>query len=213
MASFLKEQVCDFLTIGEKINYKPCYSMTVSARTHAHLSAAAQGERIGPSPPFLFPAGLDRLLVVADPSCLASGGVIAALRSKSSTLGPRARRGELGLTAVAFSLSIRSHLHLGFAFRPREHLLAQAVHQVAPAGRTARIQRVFLVLPRGRPPESSSNAPATGGNATADRQGKLHDGRVTYRRTSTIHGGGTATFGSTFAISGNGFLTPLMART
>ena len=44
--------------------------MTVSARTHAHLSAAAQGERIGPSPPFLFPAGLDRLLVVADPSCL-----------------------------------------------------------------------------------------------------------------------------------------------
>ena len=79
---------------------------------------------------------------------LVAAGVIAALRSKSSTLGPRARRGELGLTAVAFSLSIRSHLHLGFAFRPREHLLAQAVHQVAPAGRAARIQRVFLVLPR-----------------------------------------------------------------
>ena len=82
----------------------------------------------------------------------------AALQSKSSTLGPRARGDELGLTAVAFSLSIRSHLHLGFASRPREHLLAQAVHQVAPAGRAARIQRVFLVLPRGRPPESSSNA-------------------------------------------------------
>ena len=158
VASFLKEQMCDFLTTGET-QYKTCIYDCVRTRART-LPAAAQGERIGPSPPFLFPAGLDRLLVVADPSCLASGGwsVIAALRSKSSTLGPRARRGELGLTAVAFSLSIRSHLHLGFAFRPREHLLAQAVHQVAPAGRAARIQRVFLVLPCGRPPESSSNA-------------------------------------------------------
>ena len=158
MASFLKEQVCDFLTTGEKNNIKPVIYECVRTRART-LPAAAQGERIGPSPPFLLPAGLDRLLVVADPSCLASGGwTPAALQSKSSTLGPRARGDELGLTAVAFSLSIRSHLHLGFAFRPREHLLAQAVHQVAPAGRAARIQRVFLVLPCGRPPESSSNA-------------------------------------------------------
>ena len=57
----------------------------------------------------------------------------AALQSKSSTLGPRARGDELGLTAVAFSLFICSHLHLGFAFRPSEHLLAQAVHEVARA--------------------------------------------------------------------------------
>ena len=57
----------------------------------------------------------------------------AALQSKSSTLGPRARGDELGLTAVAFSLFICFHLHLGFAFRPSEHLLAQAVHEVARA--------------------------------------------------------------------------------
>ena len=58
----------------------------------------------------------------------------AALQSKSSTLGPRARGDELGLTAVAFSLFICFHLHLGFAFRP-SHLLAQAVHEVARARR------------------------------------------------------------------------------
>ena len=68
----------------------------------------------------------------------------AALQSKSSTLGPRARGDELGLTAVAFSLFICFHLHLGFAFRPSEHLLAQAVHEVARARRAVRIQRVLL---------------------------------------------------------------------
>ena len=86
----------------------------------------------------------------------------AALQSKSSTLGPRARGDELGLTAVAFSLFICFHLHLGFAFRPSEHLLAQAVHEVARARRAVRIQRVLLVLARGRCPESSSNARAHG---------------------------------------------------
>ena len=72
VASFLKEQVCDFLTTG-KNNIKPVIYDSVRTRART-LPAAAQGERIGPSPPFLFPAGLDRLLVVADPSCLASGG-------------------------------------------------------------------------------------------------------------------------------------------
>ena len=74
----------------------------------------------------------------------------------------RARGDELGLTAVAFSLFICFHLHLGFAFRPSEHLLAQAVHEVARARRAVRIQRVLLVLARGRCPESSSNARAHG---------------------------------------------------
>ena len=158
MASFLKEQVCDFLTTGGKNNIKPVIYDSVRMRARTHPQQRKQREL----------ARLRRLSFLRDliVFCLCStplawlvaAGVIAALRSKSSTLGPRARRGELGLTAVAFSLSIRSHLHLGFAFRPREHLLAQAVHQVAPAGRAARIQRVFLVLPRGRPPESSSNA-------------------------------------------------------
>ena len=87
---------------------------------------------------------------------------VAALQSKSSTLGPHARGDELGLTAVAFSLFICFHLHLGFAFRPSEHLLAQAVHEVARARRAVRIQRVLLVLARGRCPESSSNARAHG---------------------------------------------------
>ena len=73
MASFLKEQVCDFLTTGGKNNIKPVIYECVRVRART-LPAAAQGERIGPSPPFLFPAGLDRLLVVVDPSCLASGG-------------------------------------------------------------------------------------------------------------------------------------------
>ena len=68
VASFLKEQVCDFLTTGEKNSIKPV--IYDSVRTYARtLPAAAEGERIGPSPPFLFPAGLDRLLVVVDPSC------------------------------------------------------------------------------------------------------------------------------------------------
>ena len=78
--------------------------------------------------------------------------------SVSIELGPRARGDELGLTAVAFSLFICFHLHLGFAFRPSEHLLAQAVHEVARARRAVRIQRVLLVLARGRCLESSSNA-------------------------------------------------------
>ena len=44
-----------------KKQHKTCIYDCV--RTHARtLPAAAQGERIGPSPPFLFPAGLDRLL-------------------------------------------------------------------------------------------------------------------------------------------------------
>ena len=73
VASFLKEQVCDFLTTGEKNSIKPVIYDSVRTRART-LPAAAEGERIGPSPPFLFPAGLDRLLVVADPSCLASGG-------------------------------------------------------------------------------------------------------------------------------------------
>ena len=123
--------------LQEKNNIKPV--IYDSVRTHARTHTTRRGGR----------------------RCRAAFGrawVMAGLRSKSSTLRRGALREEPGLTAVAFSLSILSHLHLGFAFRPRQHLLAQAVHQVAPAGRAARIQRVFLVLPRGRPPESSSNA-------------------------------------------------------
>ena len=134
MASFLKEQVCDFLTTGGKNSINPVIYECVRMRART-LPAAAEGERIGPSPPFLFPAGLDRLLVVVDPSC---SGVRLDLQSKSSTLGPHARGDELGLTAVAFSLFICFHLHLGFAFRPSEHLLAQAVHEVARARRARR---------------------------------------------------------------------------
>ena len=36
MASFLKEQVCDFLTTGEKNNIKPVIYDCVRMRTHAH---------------------------------------------------------------------------------------------------------------------------------------------------------------------------------
>ena len=36
MASFLKEQVCDFLTTGDEKQYKTCYSMSVSACARAH---------------------------------------------------------------------------------------------------------------------------------------------------------------------------------
>ena len=68
VASFLKEQVCDFLTTGGKNSINPVIYDSVRMRART-LPAAAEGERIGPSPPFLFPAGLDRLLVVVDPSC------------------------------------------------------------------------------------------------------------------------------------------------
>ena len=134
-------------------------SMTVSARAHAHYPPRRKERELVRLRRFSFLRDLIVFWLLLTPlAWLVAAGVIAALRSKSSTLRRGALREEPGLTAVAFSLSIRSHLHLGFAFRPREHLLAQAVHQVAPAGRAARIQRVFLVLPRGRPPESSSNA-------------------------------------------------------
>ena len=105
----------------------------------------------------------------------------AALQSKSSTLGPRARGDELGLTAVAFSLFICFHLHLGFAFRPSEHLLAQAVHEVARARRAVRIQRVLLVLARGRCPESSSNARAHGCGIIWSLLARIH-------RSGTVRG-------------------------
>ena len=36
MASFLKEQVCDFLTTGEKNSIKPVIYDSVRTRTHAH---------------------------------------------------------------------------------------------------------------------------------------------------------------------------------
>ena len=139
--------------------------MRVSARTHAHYSPRRKETELVRLRRFSFLRDLIVcwlwLILLA---WLVAAGVIAALRKQVEYASAAAHAGsELGLTAVAFSLSIRSHLHLGFAFRPREHLLAQAVHQVAPAGRAARIQRVFLVLPRGRPPESSSNARAHGG--------------------------------------------------
>ena len=38
MASFLKEQVCDFLTTGGKNNIKPVIYDCVRTRTHAHHS-------------------------------------------------------------------------------------------------------------------------------------------------------------------------------
>ena len=157
MTSFLKEQVCDFLTTGGKNSIKPVIYDSVRTRARTHSQRRKQRE-LARLRRFSFRRDLTVFRLCSTPLAWLVEAMTVAPRSISRTLGPRARRGELGLTAVAFSLSIRSHLHLGFAFRPREHLLAQAVHQVAPAGRAARIQRVFLVLPRGRPPESSSNA-------------------------------------------------------
>ena len=90
MASFLKEQVCDFLTTGEKNNIKPVIYDCV--RTHARtLPAAAQGERIGPSPR----AGTDRGRFLAihplpPPSWLCIS--TARTSSRSSSPPGRARR-------------------------------------------------------------------------------------------------------------------------
>ena len=122
-----------------KPSIKPV-SMIVSARAHAHYPPRRKERELVRLRRFSF---LRDLILLA---WLVAAGVIAARGSQSSTLRRGALREEPGLTAVAFSLSIRSHLHLGFAFRPSEHLLAQAVHQVAPAGRAANAQGLESLL-------------------------------------------------------------------
>ena len=97
MASFLKEQVCDFLTTGEKNNIKPVIYDCVRMRTHAHYPPRRKERELVRLRRFSFLRDLIVFWLWLTPlAWLVAAGVIAALRSKSSTLGPRARRGELG---------------------------------------------------------------------------------------------------------------------
>ena len=88
MASLLKEQVCDFLTTGGKNNIKPVIYECV--RTHARtLPAVPRKEReLVRLRRFSFLRDLiDFWLWLTPLAWLVAAGVIAALRSKSSTLG------------------------------------------------------------------------------------------------------------------------------
>ena len=97
MASFLKEQVCDFLTTGEKNNIKPVIYDSVRMRTHAHYPPRRKERELVRLRRFSFLRDLIVFWLWLTPlAWLVAAGVIAALQSKSSTLGPRARRGELG---------------------------------------------------------------------------------------------------------------------
>ena len=85
--SFLKEQMCDFLTTGET-QYKTCIYDCVRARTHTHHLLPRKERELVRLRRFSFLRDLIVFWLWLTPlAWLVAAGVIAALRSKSSTLG------------------------------------------------------------------------------------------------------------------------------